>query len=1006
MGKSRKTYDSPWLGLSPFTETDAHRFFGREEERDDLFRRVTRNELTVLFAPSGVGKTSLLRAGLFPALRERRYLPIYVLFAHGDDDPPLVEQFWTQLGDSLPIPRGANRPTLWEWFHGKEIGLRSVELEGVEPVLVFDQFEELFAPGARADRDVFLEQLADLVENRVPEELEARFETGEADPGLYDTDGIGARVVFALREERLGALDRERTRMPSLMRNRRGLGPLSGENALEAARRPSPDLVPPEAAETIVRFAAETAPPDRPLAALQVDPAFLSLICEQLDLRRHRENQPTLSASLLEGSKTEILSRYYESAFADTPDPAAARKFVEDELVWEESRDNVAVERAEAAIGAGGVRGLLKARLVHTELRGGVQRLELAHDRLVPVVAAAAGERRLREAREEKARLVRGIAGLAMLSSVAVIGLVFVVVLWQRSEALRQRAEEAEGRAEYAKGTAEELINEILFDLRDQLEPLGRLRLLDDVSRSAERYFESLPESYRTDETQRNRSVMLQNRGDVLLAGGDTEHAREAYEQSLAITKRLAASDPTQESWQQDLAASWERLGSVKMEQGDTAGAREAYESGLEVAERLTASNPSNPEWQRQLSAIHSKVGKVKLTQGDAAGAREAYDAGLAVAESLVESDRSNMVWKRELSQRQLGVGDVARALGDAARARAAYAASLDANKFLTEVDKSNLDWQYDLAASYLRMGDFAMEQDDSKGAREAYDNTLEILKHLARSDPMNLVWQRDLSVGYIKIGDVSLMASDIEGARGAYSKSLEIRKRLAENDPTNKEWQHKLASAFAEMGNVALESEDIEGARANYLSALGIIKELAEFDSSNHAWQRDLSVVHTRLGDVARAQGDYGAAREAYEVSLEIRKRLVDADPINAGWQRELSMSHEKVGDLVLEEAGATEALESFETALAIKRHVVGMIPASVETRSDLAEWSSKVGGVLLDSGEAGLRARGEALLREGLAIVRELGADGPLTAAQEEWREALERKIEATLGGAAGRE
>ena len=59
----------PWLGLSSFTEETRGYFYGREEEVGELARRVQRKLLTVLFGQSGLGKTSILRAGIVPRLR-------------------------------------------------------------------------------------------------------------------------------------------------------------------------------------------------------------------------------------------------------------------------------------------------------------------------------------------------------------------------------------------------------------------------------------------------------------------------------------------------------------------------------------------------------------------------------------------------------------------------------------------------------------------------------------------------------------------------------------------------------------------------------------------------------------------------------------------------------------------------------------------------------------------------------------------------------------------------
>ena len=71
----------PWLGLVSYTEETRGYFHGRDDEAAELARRVQRKNLTVLFGQSGLGKTSLLRAGLVPRLRGEGYCPVYVRIA-------------------------------------------------------------------------------------------------------------------------------------------------------------------------------------------------------------------------------------------------------------------------------------------------------------------------------------------------------------------------------------------------------------------------------------------------------------------------------------------------------------------------------------------------------------------------------------------------------------------------------------------------------------------------------------------------------------------------------------------------------------------------------------------------------------------------------------------------------------------------------------------------------------------------------------------------------------
>ncbi|HEY4908917.1 MAG TPA: hypothetical protein VIJ73_05420, partial [Methylomirabilota bacterium] len=92
---------NPWPGLAAFTEAQQAYFFGRDEEAGEVLRRVKRKTLTVLFGMSGLGKTSLLQAGVFPKLRRDGYLPVYVRLDYQDGAPDLSAQIKTELARAL-----------------------------------------------------------------------------------------------------------------------------------------------------------------------------------------------------------------------------------------------------------------------------------------------------------------------------------------------------------------------------------------------------------------------------------------------------------------------------------------------------------------------------------------------------------------------------------------------------------------------------------------------------------------------------------------------------------------------------------------------------------------------------------------------------------------------------------------------------------------------------------------------------------------------------------------
>ncbi|WP_297325415.1 SUMF1/EgtB/PvdO family nonheme iron enzyme [Nitrosomonas sp.] len=400
----------PWPGLASYAEEDTAYFAARESERDELLERVLQHRLTVLYGLSGLGKSSLIKAGLFPMLRTHQCLPVYVRFNFAPEAVALVDQVFAAIEAAAQaarakIPARQDGETLWEYFQRQGNAFWSQRNRLLTPVLVFDQFEEIFTLGAfrRADESkAFLEAIADLAEGRAPSAVKARLDRSPAEASRsFDFNRQACHVLLSLREDYLAYLEDLRRLMPG-MGNRMRLRPLSGTQAMTVVRKPGGDLVTQAVAEEIVTAVVGARQRLRPAAEQEVDPALLSLLCRAMNKRRIKDGAAQISAAMLtEQVRAGILGEFYEKAIGRVS--ATARRFVEDKLLLASGqRDSVALEVAhEAGVDDTQIETLIDERLVRREERGGIVRLELTHDVLTDVVRASRDQRREREAREQ-----------------------------------------------------------------------------------------------------------------------------------------------------------------------------------------------------------------------------------------------------------------------------------------------------------------------------------------------------------------------------------------------------------------------------------------------------------------------------------------------------------------------------------------------------------------------------------------------------------------------------
>ncbi len=212
--------ENPWPGLVAFTEDLQDFFHGRAREADELLRRVDRKRLTVLFGQSGLGKSSLLHAGLFPRLRAAGFLPVSIRLDHSAAAPPPARQVMAAASpgdrrrpEATPTPPSRSQTTLFGPIStAASLPLKTADGRPIRLVLVFDQFEELFAIGQAKDETrertaQFLTELADLVEDRVPEAFEERLEETPELINQFVLDDRDYRLLICLREDYLPELE-------------------------------------------------------------------------------------------------------------------------------------------------------------------------------------------------------------------------------------------------------------------------------------------------------------------------------------------------------------------------------------------------------------------------------------------------------------------------------------------------------------------------------------------------------------------------------------------------------------------------------------------------------------------------------------------------------------------------------------------------------------------------------------------------------------------------------
>jgi len=222
---------SPYKGLVPYSEEDAQFFFGRDEKREIITANLMASRLTLLHGPSGVGKSSVLRAGVTYKLRQLARQSVaegrspefaVIVFSAWRDDPVLglatsVRETVAQLlnGPTLdPLPPSRElAQCLQTWTRQEPDG----SLPNLDLYIILDQFEEYFLyHPTEAGNGTFAAEL----------------------PRAINSPELRVNFLISVREDQLARLERFKGSIPHLFENRLSLEHLDLESAREAITKP------------------------------------------------------------------------------------------------------------------------------------------------------------------------------------------------------------------------------------------------------------------------------------------------------------------------------------------------------------------------------------------------------------------------------------------------------------------------------------------------------------------------------------------------------------------------------------------------------------------------------------------------------------------------------------------------------------------------------------------------------------------------------------------------
>jgi len=457
---------------------------------------------------------------------------------------------------------------------------------------------------------------------------------------------------------------------------------------------------------------------------------------------------------------------------------------------------------------------------------------------------------------------------LMLVTAASIAGMLF-------ASGLAYTAIDARDAARDERREAEGLVAFMLGDLKDKLEPIGRLDALDGVGSRVLAYYSKQDASELSDAALLQRSRALSLTAQVAYLRGDMETARQLYHQAMQGTAEAIRRDPDDPQRLFDHAQNVFWIGEIARDLGGARQAEASYREYKRLADRMVALEPDNLRWRMEVLYAQENIGIVLRNQRRFEEAARLFAGALRPMESLASIDPKNSEYQKEMSTILAWSADSQSDLGhldSAIRLRERQISFLRRPSVDGDI---NAVFRWHLIPAHQGLGILFVSQGRAEQGIGQFRMALAEADRLITVEPDNMLWKGLAAQARLELSRTLLSLGRSAEAIGETQAACKLSAQVLAHDPGGS-WRHLRTDCLAARSQLALRS----GSQVEALK----LAELALVSAGTERWPNPLSTryriaaAHRHLGDVRRQAGDPAAAKAAWSAAFaELPQNIVE---------------------------------------------------------------------------------------------------------------------------------
>lgn len=452
------------------------------------------------------------------------------------------------------------------------------------------------------------------------------------------------------------------------------------------------------------------------------------------------------------------------------------------------------------------------------------------------------------------------LGGMAVTSGLALTAI-------QARDAAREQRRQAEG-----------LIGFMLGDLKDKLEPIGKLDALGGVGGRVLSYYHNQPIADLSDSALSQRSQALSLMADVATQRGSTDTALALYNEAMKGTAEAIRRKPDDPERLFEHAQNVFYVGEIAYVRGQLEEAARQFAEYKRLADGMVALDPNNMKYRMEVENALTNLGSVALSQRRYPESVALSEQALNTIQALATADPNNREYQQSLAETLAWAADAERDAGHIDRAIALRERHLTLlNALLART--GDVAYRQRLVGAERKLGMLYATRDQRDLAEQHARAAVAQGDQLAAIEPDNSKWLENSAVSKYYLAYILAINGKPDEALQQNDTSCSIISRLIAKDPKLSDWRYDYRECWTMRGYVAL-AKGASADAANYAEqALRIAKSSKSSDAANDAFAT--ARAYRLLGDARNRLGDKAAATAAWNAAFQSLPRVRAEKPI-----------------------------------------------------------------------------------------------------------------------------